>query len=266
MGIGARLQSERLRLNFTQEGVASTVGMTKQAIGSYERGVRSPDADLLAHLAQLGFDVNYVLTGVRQTQLNEPSEHERDVLFERGIHWGGAEVEVKPLGLWWLLNFRSQEGQGKPLLWGRSLLTALTEFVPKQQPRALHLQAVKLQALGRAWPMLMMYLEASSPTIPWALSPRIGVTERYEFDSGEHDLPLELPDNGFPAPVLLLDAKEVKALLAGTVLSFGGADAAKKTDLPVESNATPERRVSESYKATVSRSFFGLAIGKMENR
>ncbi|MBX9612446.1 MAG: helix-turn-helix transcriptional regulator [Burkholderiales bacterium] len=265
MGIGVRLQSERTRLNLTQEGVASAVEMTKQAIGSYERGVRSPGAELLARLAKMGFDVTYVLTGVRQTPLNEPTEREREVLAGRGVEWGPAEVQVTPLGLCWLLNFRAQEGQGKPLLWGRSLLTALTEFVPRHA-RAFHLQAVVLQAREKAWPTLMMYLDASPPAVPWALSPLKGVPQRYEFDEGEHDLPLELPDSGFPAPVLRLQPAEVADLLAGKVLSFGRTDAAHTAAARADAAAAPTERPrpSESYKVSVSRSFFGFAVGKIE--
>lgn len=263
MGIGARLQSERLRLSLTQEVVALSVGMTKQAIGSYERGVRSPDAELLAKLARLGFDVTYVLTGVRQTPLNEPSAQECEVLAERGIKWGAAEVEVSPLGLYWLLNFRAQEGQGKPLLWGRSLLSALVEFVPKH-PRALHLQGVSLKARDQEWPTLLMYLEASPPAVPWALSPRKGIPDRYEFDEGEHDLPLQLPDSGFPPPVLVVAPGDLKNLKAGRVIDFGRVSATRKEVPHAEVAPAPERRPSESYRASVSRSFFGISIGKIE--
>lgn len=241
-----------------------SVGMSKKAIGSYERGERSPDAELLAKLAEMGFDVTYILTGVRQTLLNEPTEREREVLDARGIGWGPAVVDVTPLGLCWLLNFRAQEGQGKPLLWGRPLLTALTEFAPKH-PRALHLQAVTLQARDKAWPTLLVYLDASPPAVPWAMSPRMGVVEHYDFGLGEHDLPIELPDNGFPEPVLRLDTKEVKALLAGKVLSFGLAEAAQvSTESGGETAQSERQRASESYKAKVSKSFFSFAVGKIE--
>ncbi|GKT19741.1 helix-turn-helix domain-containing protein [Acidovorax sp. SUPP2522] len=63
--IGPRLRSERERLGLTQDALADAVQVSKRALINYEKGDRSPDADLLAAAASVGVDVLYVLTGQR---------------------------------------------------------------------------------------------------------------------------------------------------------------------------------------------------------
>ena len=62
---GARFREERRRLGLIQQEMADATGLSKRALGTYERGVRSPDAELLMRLIDLGMDVYYVLTGER---------------------------------------------------------------------------------------------------------------------------------------------------------------------------------------------------------
>ncbi|MNJ15712.1 transcriptional repressor DicA [compost metagenome] len=63
--IGARLQSERKRLNLNQEQLASIVGVSKRTLASYESGAREAGAVLLNLAAAAGLDVLYVITGNR---------------------------------------------------------------------------------------------------------------------------------------------------------------------------------------------------------
>ena len=63
--IGARLQSERKRLNLNQEQLASVVGVSKRTLASYESGAREAGAVLLNLAAAAGLDVLYVITGNR---------------------------------------------------------------------------------------------------------------------------------------------------------------------------------------------------------
>ncbi|AUG04860.1 transcriptional regulator [Pseudomonas sp. 09C 129] len=63
--MGARLQSERKRLNLTQEQFAGLVGVSKRTLASYEAGSREAGALLLSHSASAGVDVLYVVTGQR---------------------------------------------------------------------------------------------------------------------------------------------------------------------------------------------------------
>lgn len=54
-------------------------------MGTYERGVRSPDAELLMRLIDLGMDVYYVLTGKRMGTRLDLDPMQRSLLddFER---------------------------------------------------------------------------------------------------------------------------------------------------------------------------------------
>ncbi len=61
--IGVRLKRERKRLGMTQTEFAAVGGVLQHAQVNYEKGVRYPDAGYLAGIAELGVDVQYVLTG-----------------------------------------------------------------------------------------------------------------------------------------------------------------------------------------------------------
>ena len=63
--IGARLQSERKRLNLNQEQFANIVGVSKRTLASYESGSREAGSVLLNLAAGAGVDVLYVVTGQR---------------------------------------------------------------------------------------------------------------------------------------------------------------------------------------------------------
>ncbi|SDS48713.1 Transcriptional regulator, contains XRE-family HTH domain [Halopseudomonas litoralis] len=66
VSIGSRLRELRKEQGQTQEALAEAVGVTKKTQGVYERGERSPDAMYLAAMDRLGFDILYLVTGVRQ--------------------------------------------------------------------------------------------------------------------------------------------------------------------------------------------------------
>lgn len=60
--LGIRLKQERERLGLTQEDVAKRVGITAAALSNYERGIRDPDTELLAKLANVyGVSTDYLL-------------------------------------------------------------------------------------------------------------------------------------------------------------------------------------------------------------
>src|SRR5690606_20955769 len=61
------LTEERNRLNLKAKDVAEFVGVAIPTQSNYENGKRSPDATYLARLTELGFDINYVLTGKRES-------------------------------------------------------------------------------------------------------------------------------------------------------------------------------------------------------
>ena len=61
------LTEERNRLNLKAKDVAEFVCVAIPTQSNYENGKRSPDAEYLAKLTELGFDINYVLTGKRES-------------------------------------------------------------------------------------------------------------------------------------------------------------------------------------------------------
>ncbi|WP_158248813.1 helix-turn-helix domain-containing protein [Chromobacterium sinusclupearum] len=65
MSINVRLREERNRLNFIQMDAAKAAGVSFTAYQNYERGDRTPNAETLQRLHEAGFDVLYIVTGVR---------------------------------------------------------------------------------------------------------------------------------------------------------------------------------------------------------
>jgi transcriptional regulator with XRE-family HTH domain len=58
-----RLKQERRRLGLNQAEFGTKGGVLKQAQSNYEKGLRFPDASYLAGIAEVGIDVQYLLTG-----------------------------------------------------------------------------------------------------------------------------------------------------------------------------------------------------------
>jgi transcriptional regulator with XRE-family HTH domain len=63
--IGERLKEERNRLGLSQAKIGDIAGVTKNSQINYEANKRSPDSAYLAKIAEIGADVNYILTGIR---------------------------------------------------------------------------------------------------------------------------------------------------------------------------------------------------------
>lgn len=80
-GIGPRLREERERLDMTQKAFGAKGGVEPNAQGKYESGERTPKADYLQAVAELGVDILYVVTG-QHTPLPEDglSQGEEKVL------------------------------------------------------------------------------------------------------------------------------------------------------------------------------------------
>lgn len=58
-----RLKQERIRLNHTQVSFAALGGVKKNAQRQYENGERSPNADYLIKIGEIGANVPYILYG-----------------------------------------------------------------------------------------------------------------------------------------------------------------------------------------------------------
>lgn len=65
LNFGDRLTEERKRLGLNQTDFGAVGGVTKTSQVNYESGMRSPDAKYWQAIAEIGADVNYILTGVR---------------------------------------------------------------------------------------------------------------------------------------------------------------------------------------------------------
>lgn len=66
--IGARLREQRNEKGMTQDQLAEILGVSKRTVGNYESGASDAPASHLSVVARdLGFDVPYVLNGVRST-------------------------------------------------------------------------------------------------------------------------------------------------------------------------------------------------------
>ncbi|MBM2883155.1 helix-turn-helix transcriptional regulator [Chromobacterium phragmitis] len=65
MNIGDRLREERNRLSLTQQDGAKAAGVGYTTYMAYEAGRSFPNAEALNLLHSVGFDVLYVVTGVR---------------------------------------------------------------------------------------------------------------------------------------------------------------------------------------------------------
>ncbi|CAM3810440.1 helix-turn-helix domain-containing protein [Xenorhabdus thuongxuanensis] len=64
--IGKRLREEREKIGASQDLMAKTFGVSTRTWGEYERGKTAPNAAMLSMLAtEYGFDINYIITGIR---------------------------------------------------------------------------------------------------------------------------------------------------------------------------------------------------------
>jgi len=65
--IGQRLREERERLGLSQTALGAIGGVQQNAQFLYEKDQRSPNADYLHALANIGADTHYIVTGQRTT-------------------------------------------------------------------------------------------------------------------------------------------------------------------------------------------------------
>ncbi|EEN5588404.1 helix-turn-helix domain-containing protein [Salmonella enterica] len=79
--VGSRLREEREKIGLSQDALASVLGLSTKTWGKYERGVTNPDAATLSLLSgEFGFDVFYVLFGVRGKNLPELTKDEVELV------------------------------------------------------------------------------------------------------------------------------------------------------------------------------------------
>lgn len=64
MSFSERLKEERKRIKVTQKNLAADLQITEQAQNAYEKGKLPQFAEYLEKLAERGFDVGYLVSGV----------------------------------------------------------------------------------------------------------------------------------------------------------------------------------------------------------
>ena len=72
--LGQRLKEERKRVGFTQPQLGEIVSLTKRTVIDWEKDKSSPTAIQLAAMAKNGFDVSYLITGIRTQPVELPSD------------------------------------------------------------------------------------------------------------------------------------------------------------------------------------------------
>ena len=73
---GDRLKEERNKIKLSQAAFGAIAGVSKKSQINYEKGERYPDLKYLQNIAELGCDVQYIITGISSSSLiaNEQTE------------------------------------------------------------------------------------------------------------------------------------------------------------------------------------------------
>jgi len=120
--ICSRLAEERKRLHLNQSKVADYCGVSSKTVSRWEKSIPIP-ADKLALLAQLGYDITYILTSVKLVSQfegldkasgvwntasgSQPARRKSDLVSNDQAMWldilekmaGGDEKRLKQIGL-----------------------------------------------------------------------------------------------------------------------------------------------------------------------
>lgn len=172
-----RLREERERRGLTQEEAANYAGVTRNPYASWEKGATSPNLAQLGALRDVGFDVEYILTGERDPwatfrQFGEVGYHSHISMFERAamaLALGSVSREVpltrqyadqvhsyyrghldalRELVVPWLAEVESRAWTGR----GLSVQDYFWEWIEERLPRAvqsLYRTEAAFEALAR---------------------------------------------------------------------------------------------------------------------
>lgn len=83
LAVGKRLKKERLKLGLTQEALSKLTNKSRIQIVNYEKARCEMTSGFLARLHPIGFDVQYLVTGVYSTSLtavNHPTQQKEQVM------------------------------------------------------------------------------------------------------------------------------------------------------------------------------------------
>jgi len=121
VSISERLKEERLVTKLNQTDFGAIGGVTKKTQMLYESGERMPDAAYLRAVAGVGVDVQYVLLGVRSTNIGDimlsdgfvqETRGEREVSIKQRL----TEVMLPPDEAALLDSYRHAPPEGKAAL------------------------------------------------------------------------------------------------------------------------------------------------------
>ena len=104
-----RLKELRIKSGYTQAEMAEKCGVSARMWVKYEQGVSLPGAEVLLKFAYLGFDMEYLFTGIILTE-----EEEREVVL---LHDENKLIE----------NFRAATNKSK------EIILAISEMVEKKE-------------------------------------------------------------------------------------------------------------------------------------
>lgn len=83
MNIGEKIKRRREELGITQRELAIRVGITEATLSRYENGIRIPNAQILAKLAEaLQTDLNYFTDGLPYNQFQLTGKDKKDIAIE----------------------------------------------------------------------------------------------------------------------------------------------------------------------------------------
>lgn len=84
--VAVRLVEERARLGFSQNALAEKTGKSRQQYINYETGRSEMTVGFLFEIAQLGVDVQYIVTGVKSVNFDQITKQEEQSVPETTTH------------------------------------------------------------------------------------------------------------------------------------------------------------------------------------
>ncbi|OCG60220.1 helix-turn-helix domain-containing protein [Gilliamella sp. Nev3-1] len=108
-----RLKEERKRLKLTQVDMALICGISREMWGKYERGIAIPGGEIFAALAIAGVNVQFILTGERQSGLILSREEKELIELYRN-----APLAIKAAALGALTAGTAQQTSAKQIFNG----------------------------------------------------------------------------------------------------------------------------------------------------
>lgn len=132
MQVFSRIKEERERLGLSQDAFAKAGGVSKRAHIYYEQGERSPSADYLAGIAEIGVDVAYIITGIRHLPVQQAEQMQvAEERVEPG--WQESEEGISQQERILLENYRSLSEEDKRAIRRQSDVFAELNRMKSQQ-------------------------------------------------------------------------------------------------------------------------------------